>query len=66
VSRSAAAVGERNVDSRRVVNDMAIGENQSVGSEDETRAASKALAWLAGATSAGLRCSNVVHFNVYD
>src|ERR1700686_288270 len=54
VSRSAAAVRECYLDSRRVVHDVAVGENQSVGREYEAGAASTALAWLAEATSAGL------------
>ena len=63
VSRSAPSVRQRHFDPRRVVHDVAIGENQSIGREDEAGAASTALAGLTRTSSA---CRlELLYFNVH-
>lgn len=62
VGGHAAAVGERDLDAGGVVDDVAVGEDEAVGSKDETGAASTAFARFAGAGSAG----DLVHFHVDD
>ena len=39
VGRALAAVGQRHVDSRRAIHDVAVGQDESVGREHEPRAA---------------------------
>jgi len=46
------------------VHDVAIGENQSIGREDEAGAAATALAGLAR-TSSACRLERLMYFNVY-
>jgi len=41
---------------------VAIGENQSIGREDEAGAASTALAWLTRTSST----ASLMYFNVHD
>jgi hypothetical protein len=51
--RHAAAVGQRDFDAAGVMDDVAVGENQAVGSEYEPGASTAAFAWLVGASAAG-------------
>ena len=58
--RHAAAVGQRDFDAASVMDDVAVGENQAIGSEYEPRASTAAFARLAGASAAG----GLMHFDV--
>ncbi|MGD1215946.1 MAG: hypothetical protein ABR861_13270 [Terriglobales bacterium] len=60
-SRSAPSVRQRHFDPCRVVHDVAIGEDQSIGREDEAGAASTALAGLTRTSSA----ASLMYFNVH-
>jgi hypothetical protein len=57
----APAVGQSYFDAARVVHNVAVGENQAIGSEYESRASATAFARLAGAAAA----RSLMHFDVH-
>src|SRR4029077_10284943 len=59
VSRKAPPVGKRDLNSRGLVDHVAIGENQAVGSEHETGTATLVLAGLTRSAFARLRNINL-------
>ena len=62
VSWSAPAVGQRYLDPGGVVHHVAVGENQSIGREDEAGAAASAFARTSSTRGSGHR---LMHFNVH-
>ena len=60
--RHAAPIGQRDLDAARVMDDVAVGKNQAIGSENKSRAAAPPFARLAGASAAG----GLMHFNVHN